>query len=41
MSDNNRPAKFYRLTTVGRRRLREEVRTWSRFSEALTRLVES
>lgn len=40
-SDNNRPAKFYRLTTMGRRRLREELRTWSRFSEALTRLVES
>jgi transcriptional regulator len=40
-SDNNRRAKFYRLTAAGRSRLDEEMRTWARFSDALTRLVRS
>ena len=30
ISDNNRRAKFYRLTTSGRRRLREETQSWNR-----------
>ena len=29
-SDNNRRAKFYRLTAAGRRRLREETEGWNR-----------
>ena len=29
-SDNNRRAKFYRLTAAGRRRLREETSDWNR-----------
>lgn len=29
-SDNNRRAKFYRLTAAGRRRLREETDGWNR-----------
>jgi PadR family transcriptional regulator, regulatory protein PadR len=29
-SDNNRKAKFYRLTTAGRRRLREQTDGWNR-----------
>src|SRR5579871_4803624 len=32
LSENNRKAKFYSLTTVGRRRLREEVRTWEAYA---------
>src|ERR1051326_421824 len=30
VSDNNRRAKFYRLTTAGRKRLREETDGWQR-----------
>jgi PadR family transcriptional regulator, regulatory protein PadR len=34
-SHNNRKAKFYTLTTAGRRRLREEAAYWQRLSEAI------
>ncbi|MEQ8329201.1 MAG: PadR family transcriptional regulator [Longimicrobiales bacterium] len=34
-SENNRRAKFYRLTPAGRRSLQEEVASWARFSEAV------
>ena len=34
-SDNNRRAKFYRLTTAGRRRLREETESWNRLATAI------
>src|SRR6185436_20268105 len=38
-SENNRRAKFYRLTKVGQRRLEEEVRSWERISVAITRAL--
>src|SRR4051812_45351665 len=34
-SDNNRKAKFYRLTAAGKRRLQQEVAYWQRLSEAI------
>jgi PadR family transcriptional regulator, regulatory protein PadR len=34
-SENNRRAKYYRLTTEGRRRLGEEVASWERLAEAM------
>lgn len=34
-SENKRRAKFYRLTTAGRRRLDDEAAYWQRFSEAI------
>lgn len=34
-SDNNRKAKFYTLTSTGRRRLREETAGWDRFAAAI------
>lgn len=34
-SDNNRRAKFYRLTAAGRKRLREEVDGWERLAVAM------
>jgi PadR family transcriptional regulator PadR len=34
-SDNNRRAKFYRLTAAGKRQLDEERETWKRFSGAV------
>ena len=34
-SDNNRKAKFYRLTAAGRKRFKEEIDYWHRFSDAV------
>jgi len=35
LSDNNRRAKFYRITSSGRRRLREETQSWNRLAGAI------
>jgi len=35
-SDNNRRAKYYRLTTAGRRRLGEETASWNRLVDAVS-----
>ena len=35
ISDNNRKAKYYRLTTAGRRRLGEETASWNRLADAI------
>lgn len=35
LSENNRRAKFYRLTTTGRRELAERTANWQRFSLAI------
>jgi PadR family transcriptional regulator len=34
-SENNRRAKFYRLTTAGRARLGDEVAAWNRLADAI------
>lgn len=34
-SDNNRKAKYYTLTTAGRKRLREETAGWNRLATAI------
>jgi PadR family transcriptional regulator, regulatory protein PadR len=34
-SENNRRAKFYRLTATGRKQLESELETWDRLSEAI------
>ncbi len=34
-SENNRRAKFYKLTPAGRRRLREETAGWNRLATAI------
>jgi PadR family transcriptional regulator PadR len=39
LSDNNRRAKYYRLTPDGRRRLREEMKTWSHYAEAVHKVL--
>jgi transcriptional regulator len=41
LSDNNRRAKYYRLTGAGRRRLREEAASWSRYAEAVAKAISS
>jgi transcriptional regulator len=38
-SDNNRRAKFYRLTAAGRKQLTSEVRTWQRYANAVQLLL--
>jgi len=35
VSDNNRRAKFYKLTTAGYKRLKDETSNWERFSSAV------
>ena len=39
ISDNNRRAKFYRLTRAGRRQLAAEAREWERTTEILARFL--
>lgn len=39
-SDNNRRAKFYRLTAEGRARLRTEAARWRRYGTAVLKLFE-
>ena len=40
LSENNRRAKFYQLTTAGRQRLREETATWRRYATAVELILE-
>ena len=35
VSDNNRRAKYYHLTTLGRQRLRDESASWTRLADAM------
>jgi PadR family transcriptional regulator PadR len=35
-SENNRRAKFYKLTAAGRRELREETESWARLTTAMS-----
>ena len=39
-SENNRRAKFYSLTRLGRRQLAQESANWSRLSSAIARVVQ-
>jgi transcriptional regulator len=40
-SDNNRRAKFYRLSALGRRALDEEAAYWTRVAAAVTRVMQT
>jgi PadR family transcriptional regulator, regulatory protein PadR len=39
LSENNRRAKYYELTALGRKQLRHEVSAWTRFAEAVGKVV--
>ena len=39
LSENNRRAKYYRLTSLGRKQLRTESSTWSVFSQAVSKVL--
>jgi PadR family transcriptional regulator PadR len=40
VSENNRRAKYYRLTPEGRKRLTTEISKWKRLAEAISRVME-
>jgi PadR family transcriptional regulator PadR len=39
VSDNNRRARFYKLTRTGRRRLTDKTAEWSRIAAAMARIL--
>jgi PadR family transcriptional regulator PadR len=39
-SENNRRARYYRLTAAGRKRLRDETATWRRYTRAVEAVLE-
>lgn len=39
LSENNRKAKYYRLTSEGRRRLRQETKTWEAYAAAVGKML--
>ena len=41
VSDNNRRAKYYCLTTEGKKQLREETENWERLSSAVARILQT
>lgn len=40
-SENNRRARYYTLTGLGRKALKEEIETWDRRVDAVARILES
>src|SRR5215208_6253598 len=40
LSENNRRAKFYQLTAAGRRQLRAELSAWTRYVEAVGKVLQ-
>ena len=40
-SENNRQAKYYRLTGAGRKQLREETQNWERLSAAVNQILQT
>jgi transcriptional regulator len=41
LSENNRRAKFYRLTTAGRKALRAESASWKRYAGIMARVLDA
>jgi PadR family transcriptional regulator, regulatory protein PadR len=39
LSENNRRAKYYELTASGREQLRRELATWTRYTDAVARVL--
>jgi PadR family transcriptional regulator, regulatory protein PadR len=39
-SENNRRARYYRLTAAGRKQLTEERRNWERLTDAVSRVLQ-
>ena len=41
VSENNRRAKFYKLTKAGRKQLEAETANWDRVSQAISRIMQT
>ncbi len=41
VTESGRDAKVYRLTTLGRQQLQRELRSWTRYVAAMTRVLET
>jgi transcriptional regulator len=41
LSENNRKARFYQITTAGRRALRAELESWRRYVKVVARVMEN
>jgi PadR family transcriptional regulator, regulatory protein PadR len=41
LSENNRKARYYRLSPVGRRQLRKELTTWAQYTAAVGKIIEA
>jgi DNA-binding PadR family transcriptional regulator len=41
LSENNRKAKYYELTPEGRRQLRAKTGTWTRYAEAVFKVLQA
>ena len=41
LSENNRKAKFYQLTTLGRKQLRDRSATWTRYATAVFKVLQT
>ena len=41
LSENNRRAKYYQLTAVGRQELRNEVAQWKRYAAAIFKAIQT
>src|SRR5688500_9285727 len=41
LSENNRKAKYYRLTALGRRQLSAKTATWTRYASAVSRVLQA
>jgi PadR family transcriptional regulator PadR len=40
MSENNRRARYYRLTSIGRKQLAQEEKNWARLTEAVASVLQ-
>jgi transcriptional regulator len=40
-SENNRKAKYYQLTTEGKRQLRAKTATWARYADAVSKVLQT
>jgi PadR family transcriptional regulator PadR len=41
LSENNRKAKFYQLTTLGRKQLRDRSAVWTRYATAVFKVLQT
>jgi transcriptional regulator len=41
LSDNNRRAKYYRLTAAGRQQLRHQTERWTRYVQAVSKVLQT